>query len=105
VVKKVYAVRIKVDETLPWIELKRAYTYKEARKAAEDFLSSMKLKIITVPEEAKQAKSHAWRRQGVKTRKKVQREVLYPAFSVDESYVCLTERPRQTITKGVQKVE
>ncbi|HVP16975.1 MAG TPA: hypothetical protein VMT42_06385 [candidate division Zixibacteria bacterium] len=45
-----YSVRIKVDETLPWIELKRTNTYKEARKAAEDFLDNLHMKIATVPE-------------------------------------------------------
>jgi hypothetical protein len=50
-VKKVYAVWIKVDETLPWIELKRTYqTRKEARKAAQDFLNSMQIRIVTMPE-------------------------------------------------------
>jgi len=61
--KKVYAVTIKVDETLPWIELKRTYTYKEARKAAEDFLSSMEMKIAPIPEEAKQVKPSARRKK------------------------------------------
>jgi len=50
IVKKMYSVRIKVDETLPWIELKRTNTYKEARKAAEDFLDNLHMKIATVPE-------------------------------------------------------
>jgi hypothetical protein len=56
-VKKVYAVWIKVDETLPWIELKRTYqTRKEARKAAQDFLNSMQIRIVTMPEIEKKVK-------------------------------------------------
>ena len=51
-----YAVRIKVNETLPWIELKRTYTYKEARNTAEDFLNNMQMKIATIPEKGKQAR-------------------------------------------------
>ena len=55
--KKVYAVWIKVDDTLPWIELKRTYqTRKEARKAAQDFLNSMQTRIVTMPEIEKKAK-------------------------------------------------
>jgi hypothetical protein len=56
-VKKVYAVWIKVDSTLPWIELKRAYqTRKEARKAAQDFLNSMQIRIVTIPETEKKVR-------------------------------------------------
>jgi hypothetical protein len=56
-VKKVYAVWIKVDETLPWIELKRTcQTRKEARKAAQDFLNSMQIRIVTMPEIEKKVK-------------------------------------------------
>jgi hypothetical protein len=49
-----YAVWIKIDETLPWIELKRNYqTRNEAKKAAEDFLYSMQMKIMKIPEKTK----------------------------------------------------
>jgi len=59
-VKSLYGVWIKVDETLPWIELKGSYqTRKEARKAAKDFLSSMQVKIVPMPESRKQIKALA----------------------------------------------
>ena len=52
-VKKGYATRVKVDQTLLWIELKRT-CYEEARKTAEDFLGSGE--IVEIPEKAKQVK-------------------------------------------------
>jgi hypothetical protein len=59
-VKSLYGVWIKVDETLPWIELKGSYqTRKEGRKAAKDFLSSMQVKIVPMPESRKQIKALA----------------------------------------------
>jgi len=52
--RTLYAVWIKIDETLPWIELKRNYqTRNEAKKAAEDFLHSMQMKIMKIPEKTK----------------------------------------------------
>jgi len=52
--RTLYAVWIKIDETLPWIELKRNYqTRNEAKKAAEDFLYSMQMKIMKIPEKTK----------------------------------------------------
>lgn len=86
-----YAVRIKVNKTLPWIELKRTYTYKEARNTAEDFLNNMQMNIATIPEKGKQAR-RGRQRKGVKNRESIQREVLSPAFSVDRSYVSLRAR-------------
>jgi hypothetical protein len=42
-----YAIWIKIDETLPWIELKETYqTRKEADKASEDFLRSLQVRIV-----------------------------------------------------------
>jgi hypothetical protein len=59
-VKSLYGICIKVDETLPWIELKGSYqTRKEARKAVKDFLSSMQVKIVSMPESRKQIKALA----------------------------------------------
>jgi hypothetical protein len=56
-VKKVYVIWIKVDDTLPWIELKRAYqTREEARKAAQDFLNGMQTRIVTIPEAEKKVR-------------------------------------------------
>jgi len=44
---------VRIDDTLPWIELKRSYqTRKEARQAAEDFLKSMQMKVVAMPEKA-----------------------------------------------------
>jgi hypothetical protein len=57
-VKTLYTVLIKIDETLPWIELKRTYsTRKDARKAAEDFRNSMQMKIVSMPEGIKPLKA------------------------------------------------
>ncbi|MEM3442493.1 MAG: hypothetical protein QW667_06055 [Candidatus Bathyarchaeia archaeon] len=42
-----YVVWIRIDETLPWIELKGEYqTRKAAKKAAKEFLKSAKVKIV-----------------------------------------------------------
>ena len=50
-VKNLYAVWIKIDETLPWIELKGEYqTRREAKRAANEFLSMTKIKIVESPE-------------------------------------------------------
>jgi len=50
-VKDLYTAWIKIDETLPWIELKGEYqTKKDARRAANDFLKSAKVKITEIPE-------------------------------------------------------
>lgn len=46
-----YGVMVKIDKTLPWIELERTCeTHREAKKAAEDFIKSLQLKIIALPE-------------------------------------------------------
>lgn len=45
-----YAIWIKIDETLPWIELKETYqTRKEADKASKDFLRSLQIRIVDTP--------------------------------------------------------
>jgi len=50
-VKNLYAVWIKIDETLPWIELKGEHqTRREAKKAATEFLNVVKIKIVEFPE-------------------------------------------------------
>ena len=61
-----YAVRIKVDKILPWIELERTYTYREARNAAEEFPNNMQMKIVTIPKKPKQEELRAQetRREG-----------------------------------------
>jgi len=50
-VKMLYSVMIKIDETLPWVELKGEYqTRREAKKAANEFLNVIKIKIVEIPE-------------------------------------------------------
>ena len=50
-VKSLYAVWIKIDETLPWIELKGEYqTKREAKKATNESFSMVKIKIVEIPE-------------------------------------------------------
>jgi hypothetical protein len=50
-VKNLYTVWIKIDETLPWIELKGEYqTRREAKKAANESLSMTKIKTVEIPE-------------------------------------------------------
>lgn len=63
-VKNLYTTWIKIDETLPWIELKGVYqTKREAKKAAKDLLGSIKVKIVAAPEKRKQMKALATIRQ------------------------------------------
>jgi len=63
-VKNLYAVWIKIDDALPWIELKGTYqTRREAEKAAEDSLNNIKVKIVTIPEKRKPMKALATIRQ------------------------------------------
>ncbi|MEM2995001.1 MAG: hypothetical protein QXI91_03150 [Candidatus Bathyarchaeia archaeon] len=46
-VKTLYTICVKVDETLPWIELKGEYqTKKEAKEAAKKLLNNIKIKIV-----------------------------------------------------------
>jgi hypothetical protein len=64
-VKDLYTLWIKIDETLPWIELKGEYqTRTEAKKRAEEFVNSIETKIIEIPEKKKLMKPLAY----VKTR-------------------------------------
>ncbi|MGB9675807.1 MAG: hypothetical protein ACPL0C_01290 [Candidatus Bathyarchaeales archaeon] len=52
-----YAVWVKLDETLPWIELKGDYPNREeARKAAKQILKSAKIKIVKVANKKKPLK-------------------------------------------------
>lgn len=49
-----YAIWIKIDSTLPWIELKECYrTRNEAKKGAQDFLKSMQMRVVRIPDNAK----------------------------------------------------
>lgn len=45
-----YAIWIKIDETLPWIELKGRYsTRKEAKLAAKGFVDSIRTAVVALP--------------------------------------------------------
>jgi len=53
-----YAVWIKIDETLPWIELKGKYKTKiEAKKAVEENLNRVEIRIVEMPEKKRQIKA------------------------------------------------
>ena len=57
VVKQMYSAWIKLDESLPWIELEDAFQTKaEAQKAVEDVLSKAKVKISKLPKQEKKRK-------------------------------------------------
>jgi hypothetical protein len=48
---KLFSILVKIDKTLPWIELNGTYeTRKEAKRAAETFLNSLQLRILSTPE-------------------------------------------------------
>jgi hypothetical protein len=50
-VKNLYVVWIKIDETLPWIELKGTYqTKSQAQEAAKEFLNKLRTKFVVIPE-------------------------------------------------------
>jgi hypothetical protein len=60
-----YTVLIRVDETLPWIELKGDYeTRKEARHAAEKAIGKIAVMIVNTPREKKPLKALAVMRAG-----------------------------------------
>ena len=49
-----YTVLIRVDETLPWIELKGDYeTRKEARRRAEEAIRKIAFMVVNVPQESR----------------------------------------------------
>jgi len=55
-----YTVSIRVDETLPWIELKGDYeTRKEARHAAEEVIRKIAVMVVNTPQEKKTLKALA----------------------------------------------
>lgn len=58
--KNLYAVWIKIDETLPLIELKGKYkTKREAKKAAKEILNRTQITIVEMLERKRQAKALA----------------------------------------------
>jgi len=55
--EKLYNVWIKLDSTLPWIELEGEYqTRKQARAAAKEYLKKASVKIIAISEKKCQVK-------------------------------------------------
>jgi len=51
---------MKINETLPWIELEGIYrTRKEAEEAADRFLASIETKLVEIPAKRKQMKALA----------------------------------------------
>jgi hypothetical protein len=59
-VKNLYAVWTKIDETLPWIELKGKYkTRVEAKKAARNILDRAEIKLMEMPEKKRRVKALA----------------------------------------------
>ena len=54
----VYSAWIKIDDSLPWIELEEAFQTKaEARRAVKERLSKAKIKIAKLPKQEKQIKA------------------------------------------------
>ena len=63
-VENLHAVWIKIDETLPWIELKGTYeTRRDAKEAAKNCLYKTQMKIVAMPEKSAQLKAVAMIRQ------------------------------------------
>lgn len=59
-VKNLYTVWVKIDETLPWIELKGTHrTRREARRAARDALNHVEIRVVDMPERKRQLNASA----------------------------------------------
>jgi hypothetical protein len=57
-VKKLYAVWVKIDETMPWIELKGTYeTRRAAQKAAKDLQGKIIVKVVSIDKKRKEMKA------------------------------------------------
>jgi hypothetical protein len=53
-----YAIWVKIDETLPWIELSGTYQTKdEARRMAKTLLKKIRFKVVMVEKERRQMKA------------------------------------------------
>jgi hypothetical protein len=53
-----YSAWVKIDDSLPWIELKEAFQTKtEAKEAIKVKLSRVKTKIVEMPQRKKQVKA------------------------------------------------
>jgi hypothetical protein len=49
---------VKINETLPWIEIEGTYeTKNEARKAAKEAIKKMKIKVVRLSDKEKQVKA------------------------------------------------
>lgn len=50
-VRALYAIWIKIDETLPWIELKGTHkNRRNAKRAADTYRNNVRVRIVEVPE-------------------------------------------------------
>jgi hypothetical protein len=59
-VKDLHIIWIKIDESLPWIELKGTYeARKDAKEAAKNYLYRTQVKIVAIPEKTKELKAMA----------------------------------------------
>jgi hypothetical protein len=57
-VNALYSAWIKIDDSLPWIELEEAFQTKaEARRAVKERLCNAKIKIAKLPKQEKQIKA------------------------------------------------
>jgi hypothetical protein len=55
-----YTIWVRIDETLPWIELKKEYTTrKEAKQAAQCTIDRLAVKLVRVSQESKPLKTLA----------------------------------------------
>ena len=53
-----YCVMVKIEESLPWIELKGEYaTRTEARQAAQRVMQRIGMKIASIPDEKRRMKA------------------------------------------------
>jgi hypothetical protein len=53
-----YSAWIKIDDSLPWIELEEAFRTKaEAQKAAKELLSKTKIRIAELPKQERQIRT------------------------------------------------
>ena len=56
--KTCYGVLVKIDDTLPWIELRKMYaTRAEAAKAAREAMKRIETKVAYIPEQKKPMKT------------------------------------------------
>ncbi|MGB9853615.1 MAG: hypothetical protein ACPLRY_02235 [Candidatus Bathyarchaeales archaeon] len=53
-----YAVWVKIDEALPWIELKGTYeTRRSAQKAAKELQGKIMVKVVSIDKKCKEMKA------------------------------------------------